>query len=74
MLRIACAVTLGFPHRIIQRENGSKGETFFNDEDYPVYINLNSEWCLHRALESWAYLMPNHIHPIIHIHARRQWL
>jgi len=37
-------------------------ETFFDDEDYEVYLSLMREWCLS---EIRAYcLMPNHVHLI----------
>ena len=38
-------------------------ETFFDDEDYEIYLSLLREWCLSAGEEVWAYcLMPNQIH------------
>jgi putative transposase len=41
-------------------------ETFFDDEDYEVYISQMAEWCSSSGLEVWSYcLMPNHVHLIV---------
>ena len=38
-------------------------ETFFDDEDYAIYLHLMREWCDASGVEVWAYcLMPNHVH------------
>jgi len=38
-------------------------ETFFDDEDYEIYLRLMREWCDAAGVEVWAYcLMPNHVH------------
>ena len=54
----------GLPHHVTQRGN-RRQQTFFNDEDYRVYLDLMAEWCGRFGVEIWAYcLMPNHIHLI----------
>lgn len=41
-------------------------ETFFDDEDYEVYMSLMRQWCLSAGVEVWSYcLMPNHVHLIV---------
>jgi len=41
-------------------------ETFFDDEDYEVYLRLMREWCDAASIEVWAYcLMPNHVHLVV---------
>ncbi len=65
MARIARAVAPGIPHHVTQRGN-RRQQTFFSDEDYQLYLELMSEWCMKYAVETWAYcLMPNHIHLIV---------
>lgn len=65
MARIARAVAPGIPHHITQRGN-RRQQTFFNDEDYQVYLELMSEWCITYDVSAWAYcLMPNHVHLIL---------
>ena len=65
MSRIARAVAPGIPHHITQRGN-RRQPTFFNDEDYRVYLELMSEWCNTYHVSAWAYcLMPNHVHLIL---------
>lgn len=52
----------GVPHHVTQR-GVRRMETFFDDEDYEIYLSLLREWCLSAGVEVWAYcLMPNHIH------------
>ena len=64
MARIARVVAPGFPHHVTQRGN-RRQRTFFQDEDYQVYIDLMSEWCKRCKVKVWAYcLMPNHVHVI----------
>jgi putative transposase len=61
---IARVTVPGIPHHITQRGN-RRQKTFFNKEDYTVYINLMAEWCSNCNVEIWAYcLMPNHVHLI----------
>ena len=64
MARIARVVAPGIPHHVTQRGN-RRQQTFFNDEDYQVYLELMSEWCARYKVHIWAYcLMPNHVHLI----------
>ena len=40
-------------------------DTFFNDDDNGVYLELMTEWCGRHDVEIWAYcLMTNHVHLI----------
>ncbi|MBF0273576.1 MAG: transposase [Magnetococcales bacterium] len=64
MARLARAVIPGEPHHVTQRGN-RRQQTFFQDEDYRLYLQLMSEWCALMDVEVWAYcLMPNHVHLI----------
>jgi len=65
MARMARAVIPTIPHHITQR-GVRRMETFFDDEDYEMYLSLMREWCLSSGIEIWAYcLMPNHVHLIV---------
>jgi putative transposase len=65
MARIARVIATGYPHHVTQRGN-RRQRTFFNDEDYAVYLELLSEWTRKHDVEVWAYcLMPNHVHLIV---------
>jgi len=62
---MARAVIPTIPHHITQR-GVRRMETFFDDEDYEMYLSLMREWCLSSGVEIWAYcLMPNHVHLIV---------
>jgi len=64
MARMARVVIPTIPHHITQR-GVRRMETFFDDEDYEMYVSLMREWCLSSGIEIWAYcLMPNHVHLI----------
>jgi len=64
MARMARVVIPTIPHHVTQR-GVRRMETFFDDEDYDMYISLMREWCLSSGVEIWAYcLMPNHVHLI----------
>lgn len=64
MARIARVIAAGYPHHVTQRGN-RRQQTFFNDEDYAVYLELLSEWTRKHNVAVWAYcLMPNHVHLI----------
>jgi len=64
MARLARVVIPEIPHHITQR-GVRRMETFFDDEDYEMYLSLMREWCLSSGVEVWAYcLMPNHVHLI----------
>ena len=59
MARMARVVIPGIPHHITQRGN-RKQKVFFYDEDYQLYIQLISRFCVSAKIEVWAYcLMPN---------------
>src|SRR3990170_2916131 len=64
MARIARIVAANIPHHITQRGN-RRQKTFFQGQDYRLYLNLMAEWCSHHNVAVWAYcLMPNHVHLI----------
>jgi len=64
MARMARVVIPNIPHHITQR-GVRRMDTFFDDEDYEMYLSLLREWCLSSGVEIWAYcLMPNHVHLI----------
>jgi len=64
MARMARVVIPTIPHHITQR-GVRRMQTFFDDEDYEMYLSLMRKWCLSSGVEIWAYcLMPNHIHLI----------
>jgi len=64
MARMARVVIPTIPHHITQR-GVRRMETFFDDEDYEMYLSLMREWCISSGIEIWAYcLMPNHVHLI----------
>lgn len=64
MARIARVIAAGYPHHVTQRGN-RRQQTFFNDEDYAVYLELLSEWTRKHNVSVWSYcLMPNHVHLI----------
>ena len=65
MARMARVVIPGIPHHITQRGN-RKQKVFFYDEDYRLYIQLISRFCVSAQIEVWAYcLMPNHVHLVV---------
>ena len=62
MGRLARVVVPGYPHHVTQRGN-RRLPTFFQDDDYRLYLDLLAEECRRQAVEIWAYcLMPNHSH------------
>ncbi len=64
MARLARVVAPGVPHHVTQRGN-RRQDTFFNEDDYRIYLDLMAEWCGHYGVEIWAYcLMTNHVHLI----------
>nr|CBX27013.1 hypothetical protein N47_A10420 [uncultured Desulfobacterium sp.] len=54
----------GLPHHVIQR--GLQGrQTFLNENDYAVYLEIMVECCHRHGVEIWAYcLMPDYVHLI----------
>jgi len=65
MARFARVVVPGIAHHVTQR-GVRRMQTFFNDEDYQIYLDLLQQWCRSAGVEVWAYcLMPNHVHMIV---------
>ena len=65
MARLARVVIPGSPHHVTQRGNG-RGQTFFEEGDYALYLNLISTAAQRAGVEIWSYcLMPNHVHLIL---------
>jgi putative transposase len=55
----------GFPHHVTQRGN-RRGQVFFSDEDYLLYLDLLVAQCRKWNVEIWAYcLMPTHVHMVL---------
>ncbi len=64
MPRFSRVVIAGLPHHVTQRGN-RRQRTFFEDEDYALYLKLMSQSCRTFGVSIWAYcLMPNHAHLI----------
>ncbi len=54
----------GIPHHITQRGN-RRAQTFFEDGDYALYLDLLADGAERHGVQIWAYcLMPNHVHII----------
>lgn len=65
MARLARIVIPGLPHHVTQRGN-RRERTFFEDDDYALYLDLLAESKIKARSEIWAYcLMPNHVHLIV---------
>jgi len=65
MARLARVVIPGLPHHVTQRGNG-RAQTFFNDDDYRLYLDLLRKHCTEAEVGIWAWvLMPNHVHLIL---------
>eukprot|EP00456_Euglypha_rotunda_P052148 TRINITY_DN42045_c0_g1_i4.p2 TRINITY_DN42045_c0_g1~~TRINITY_DN42045_c0_g1_i4.p2 ORF type:complete len:136 (-),score=17.98 TRINITY_DN42045_c0_g1_i4:279-686(-) len=65
MARLPRVVLPGIPHHVTQRGNGRE-QTFFEDGDYALYLDLLTVAAEHVQAEIWAYcLMPNHVHIIL---------
>lgn len=64
MARLPRLVLPGIPHHITQRGN-RRGQTFFEDGDYALYLDLLADGAERAGVEIWSYcLMPNHVHII----------
>lgn len=65
MARLARIVVPRLPHLVTQR--GNRGEqTFFEEDDYALYLDLLAESSARARTKVWAYcLMPNHVHMIV---------
>lgn len=65
MARLARLVIPDLPHHVTQRGN-RRGQTFFEDGDYALYLDLLAEAAGRARAEVWCYcLMPNHVHIIL---------
>lgn len=65
MARLPRLVLPGIPHHITQRGNGRQ-RTFFDDDDYALYLDLLAQAAEQAQTEVWSYcLMPNHVHIIL---------
>ena len=65
MARLARLVIPGLPHHVTQRGNG-RAQTFFEEGDYALYIDLFAQAAERGGCAVWAYcLMPNHVHAIV---------
>jgi putative transposase len=54
----------GIPHHVTQRGN-RREQTFFEDGDYKLYLDLLADAAGRAGVEIWSYcLMPNHVHLI----------
>ncbi len=64
MARLPRLVLPGLPHHVTQRGN-RREQTFFEDGDYALYLDLLAEAATRSHVEIWGYcLMPNHVHVI----------
>ena len=64
MARLPRMVLPGIPHHVTQRGNG-RAQTFFEDGDYELYLDLLADASKQHGVEIWSYcLMPNHVHII----------
>lgn len=62
MARLPRLVLPGVPHHVTQRGN-RREQTFFEDGDYALYLDLLAEASKRSGVEIWSYcLMPNHVH------------
>lgn len=65
MARLPRIVIPGLPHHVTQRGNGRQ-QTFFEEGDYALYLDLLAQAAERARVEIWAYcLMPNHVHIIL---------
>ena len=64
MARLPRLVLPGIPHHVTQRGN-RREQTFFEDGDYELYLDLLADAAMRAHVEIWGYcLMPNHVHII----------
>ena len=64
MARLPRVVLPDIPHHITQRGN-RREQTFFEDGDYALYLDLLADGAERAGVAIWSYcLMPNHVHII----------
>ncbi len=65
MARLPRVVLPGLPHHVTQRGNGRQ-QTFFEEADYALYLDLLADAAERARTEVWSYcLMPNHVHVVL---------
>ncbi|WCT74544.1 transposase [Sphingomonas naphthae] len=65
MARLPRIVLPGIPHHVTQRGNG-RAQTFFEEGDYALYLDLLADAADRARVEVWAYcLMPTHVHVVV---------
>jgi putative transposase len=65
MVRLPRLILPGQPYHVTQRGN-RRQQTFFEDADYALYVDLLAEAASRAGTEVWCYcLMPNHVHLIV---------
>jgi putative transposase len=65
MARLPRVVLPGIPHHVTQRGNGRQ-QTFFEDGDYALYLDLLADSAGRAQVKVWSYcLMPNHVHIVL---------
>lgn len=65
MVRLPRLVIPGLPYHVTQRGN-RRGQVFFEDADYALYLDLLAQSAERAKAHIWAYcLMPNHVHIIV---------
>ena len=65
MPRSARIVLPGLPHHVTQRGN-RRQETFFDDSDYALYLDLLTRHACALGVACWAWcLVPNHVHLVL---------
>lgn len=64
MARLPRIALPAIPHHVTQRGN-RREQTFFEDDDYELYLELLADAAGRAWVEIWSYcLMPNHVHLI----------
>lgn len=65
MARLPRLVLPGIPYHVTQRGN-RREQTFFEEADYALYLDLLAQSAGKAGAEIWCYcLMPNHVHIIL---------
>src|SRR5688572_4197165 len=65
MARLPRLVLPGIPYHVTQRGN-RREQTFFEEADYALYLDLLAQSAERAGAEIWCYcLMPNHVHIVL---------